>query len=941
MIVNMVKFIKVSVQNNVMVELTDAAKKLPADASFLEKVPMPLKATKMDMTGVKEKLTEMLEMGGMNEKDELIATGVVDALDDILIQYGRGKAHGDVIFVLKNGKPEAWKINDVGLLDSVTNMSPKTMDGILDAYAVTSRFMTANITGMNLVWSIFSNLPRDMMTFATYSPDKNVVKMATGVGGAYLNKFKGDNADPYYKEFLALGGGQTSAYTSDRKLSKTARKKMKRKAGKGLEKVNWNPLSAISFIGDMVESGPRYATYRTCRNNGMSPQEAFYEAMDITVNFRRGGTISREINKIVPFFNANVQGLDKFRRWITAEEYAGKSNRKKAVIKRTTMFVTVSATLAALCYALNNSNEDDEKEYEQLSNYTKNTYWNIPLGGGEYFGIPKPRELAVLSSFFERCMEYGVGENNHAFDEFYSYATENCLPAIANDIAQLPEKGAVETGQNIIGSFGVIGVFGYLGANRDFLGRPIVSSGLQNLEPKDQYTDRTSKIAYWIGQATNSSPQQIDYFFQQVLGGWWKGQKALFPVGEANVDYTLGIKNTYVKDNQYSTDLTNWLYDRADKTARAKSSNPNDIDKAIAAKWDNYMTSFYGKYYKQAKNKSGTTATRVTRQLVLDAILEYQKGIDKGYKTKGQEAVENVCKAMNSTEYMPSVLDVTVKDGNEKAHTLSDIQYVEHQTDYLRLYWEMVEDCLPSAKTNAEKASVLLAAKKVAREKATERTLSRIGAAKTSFAQKYAGVSNEHLTEFFAGTGMANEDNKVKQHEVVDVINGMDVDSDEAWALYLGRYPNGKGAQSAKSAGLDGRTYIDYLDNLDAKTGGTGYKKADVIDTIQSMDLDDDETWAIYLSEYDDEKSRLIKKANISGEKYVDYWDYLDKVDEYYAKKKRAEEGNPDDELKLGSYSQDEVAVALDMVKGLSQRDKAIIWQSMNKQWKTRNNPFL
>lgn len=866
MIVNLVKMVNAGVRNNVMVQITNQAQKLKADASFLEQVPMPLSAKTFDMTEVKEKLTEMFEMGGMNVKDELIATNIVDSLDDILIQYGRGKAHGDVIFVLKNGQPEAWKINDVGMLKSLTSMSPAAMEGFADAYAVTSRFMTSNITGNNLIWSIFSNFPRDMMTLFTYSKSKNPVKLLSGIGSAYINKVKGNNADPLYKEFLALGGGQTSEYTADRKLTRNARKKLARKAGKGLEKVNWNPLDWIGFVGNTVESGPRYATYKICREKGMSPQEAFYEAMDITVNFRRGGRMSREINKYVPFFNANMQGLDKFRRWITAEELAGKSNRKKAVTTRVTSFIAVSAALGALIYALNNGDEEKEKDYEQLSNYIKNSYWNIPIGDGQYFAIPKPRELGVLSSFFETCMEYGIGDNDHAFDEFYAYASENFLPAIANDIAQMGSKGFVETGMNVLGSAGVIGVVGYLGANRDFLGRPIVSSGLQNLEPKDQYTDRTSKIAYWVGQATNGSPQQIDYFFQQILGGWWKTQKALFPVGGGNVDYTLGVRNTYIKDNQYSTDLTNWLYDRADKTARAKKSNPTDIDKAISAKWDSNMTQFYGTYYKQAKNKSDTTATRGTRQLVLDMILEYQKGIDNDYKTKTQKAVEKVCKEQNSTEYLPSVMPVEVKDGKDKKHTLSDIQYVEYQTDYLRLYWETIEEALPDAQSATERAQIITAAKRVAKEQATARTLNRIAAPSSDFTKKYGSVSNDHLVDFFAGIDAANADNSLKKSEVVDILSDMDTDSSETWALFMSQNDS-YGANYAKNTGVDGNKYVEFLD-------------------------------------------------------------VLEEVDQ------------PTESGKFGTYTQDEATEAIGNLTGVSNRDRAILWKSVNKNWKDKNNPW-
>jgi len=855
---NIVKMVNAGVRNNVMLTLTKSASKLGAEATFLEKVPMPLSVTKMDMTGVKEKLTDWLEESDLDDKSKEKAEGVVNNLDDILLQYGRGKAGGNVVTVLVDGEPQAWKINDVDLLRSLTSLSPATMDGILDSVAVFTRFMTANITGNNVVWSIFSNLPRDFGTFFTYSKNKNPIKMAKGVGSAYLNKVKGNKADPLYKEFLAMGGSKTSAYTADRDLTKKARKKFA-----GIKSKN--PIDYIGYVSDLVEAGPRFATYKMMREAGMSPQEAFYESMDITTNFRRGGRISRELNKAVPFFNASVQGLDKFRRWITAEELSGTA-RKKAIRNRTIVFVTVSISLAAMSYALNNSDDEKEKEYEQLSTYTKNSYWNIPIGDGKYFAIPKPREIGVLSSFFERCLEYGIGENDHAFDEFYAYASENFLPPIANDIAQTPTKGVVETGLNIIGS-SAVGVFGYLGANRDFLGRPIVSSGLQNLEPKDQYTERTSKIAYWIGQAFNGSPQEIDYAMQQILGGWWKGQKALFPVGGTkDADWTLGVGNTYIKDNQYSLDLTNWLYDRADTTERSKNSDPTNTEKAIAAKWDSNMTEFYGTYYKKAKADVDTTATRSTRQLVLDMIYEYQKGIDGNYKTNWQEVVEGVCEEKGSTTYLPSVMSGEVTDGNGNKHNLSDVQYVEYQTDYLRLYWETIEDTLPNAKTTAEKARIISAAKTVAREQATERTLKRIGAPSSEFTAKYSGVENNDLTTFLAGIDKANDDGSVEKKEVVNVISNMDIDNDDAWTLYFSEYDS-KGDMYAYSKGIDVETYMNLLNALN--------------------DVD---------------------KPTESG--------------------------------KYGTYTQDEAFEAIRQIEGLTRKEREILWQSVNPNWKASKNPF-
>lgn len=794
---NIVKMVNAGVRNNVMRAITDAAQSHGADATYIEKVPTPLVRRGFDMTGVKTQLTDWLEDSGMNTSDKELAAGVVNNLDDILYQYGKGKAHGDVITVLKGGEQEFWKINDPQLLASVTTMAPKKMEGILDAYAVVSRFMTSNITGNNLIWSLFSNFPRDIMTMFTYSKVKNPARMFGAMGSAFVNKVKdgaGMGVDPLYQEFLAMGGGKTSAYTADRDLAKRARKKL---AGM---KISANPLDWVSYVGDLIELGPRFATYKVLRQNGMSSQEAFYEAMDITVNFRRGGTVSRELNKVIPFFNASVQGLDKFRRWITAEEVNG-AGRKKVVAIRTISYIAASAALAAIVYALNNGDDEDEKNYEQLSNFTKNSYWSIPMGDGKYLTIPKPREIAVLSSFFETSMEYGIGDNDHAFDEFYAYAADNFLPPIASDVAKGDLAG-------VIGNFGIVGVGSYMVANRDFLGRPIVSAGLQNLEPKDQYTDRTSKIAYWVGRAFNASPQMVDYFFNSVLGGWWKTQKALFPVGKENVDVTLGIQNSYVKDNQYSTDLVNWMYDKADASKKAKNSDKANMKKAITAKMDGNMTSFYSDYYALAKSAADTTANRGARQVVLDMILEYRKASDAGTVTKAQAAVYDIVEAAKDTEYLPGVMPSTIKDGQEKEHTLSPTQYVEYQTDYNRLYWEYVEEALPDAHSDAEKLAVLSAAKTVAKENATAATLARIGAAASKFTAKYSGVSADNVIDFLAGVTVANDDGSVKQNEVVDVINGMDVSDAEAWTLYFSRY-DGKAAHDAHKHGIPAELYMN------------------------------------------------------------------------------------------------------------------------------------
>lgn len=780
---NIIRVVNAGMQNDVMLQLTNAAIRTGADATIMEKIPTPMKKTIFSLGGVKEQLGDAgdtaLSEGKFDTKAFNQFNEIVSGLDDVIAQYSKGKSHDNIITVLRNGETEFWKINDPLLLSSLMNLSPARSNALLEMYGSITRFMTATATGTNVVWSITSNFPRDLQTLLVYSEGKNRLSVIPAMAKAYLNVFKKDNADPLYKEYLAMGGGQTSVYTADRNVARNMRAKL---AG---DKMRWlNPMEWIAFISETVESGPRYATYKLMREKGMTPQEAIYASHDITVNFRRGGVRSRELNKVIPFFNAGVQGLDKFARWQTAQDVP-LNGRKSAARTRFFTFLAVNVALGALFYGINNADEEKKEDYQQLSNYTKNNYWLFPLGDGEYFAIPKARELSVLASFTETALERTVGGNKHAFDEFYDYVIDTTLPGLISDLAKGDWEGAV-------GTVGILGVGAYIMANRDFLGKPIESAGMQYLEAKDRYNNRTSKIAYALGQALDASPQKIDYFFQQTFGGFWKAQKALMPVGGENVDVTLGVQNQYIKDNQYSTDLVNWLYDKADASAKAKKSNPADMEKAITATMDDRMTSFYSNYNKASKGEESTASTRGTRQVVLTMINEYRKASDSGALTTAQKAVYAVCKQENSTDYLPSTMQPTVKDGAGKTHTLSGVDYVEFQLNYNRLYWEYVEDNINSGKSAAEKAAICTAAKSTAKADAINRIAASHGWAKTEDAEKFKGVNADAVVRFKAYLDIANDDKSLTQDEVIAAIDRLALSKEQSSTLFHSKYDSDK-----------------------------------------------------------------------------------------------------------------------------------------------------
>lgn len=734
---NIIHWVTASMCNRPAASIARIARREGVDALFLEEVEAPVQRNAFRTEDVLKKVRENAENLGMDVTGLAQVDLALQNIDEVFVQYSRAYRSKDerVVMVLEDGKPTWWKVNDPLLLESLTTLSQPQLSGILKAIKTTTRIISANATGRNLVWSLFSNSPRDFVTMLVYAKKGNR-------GAILLNYFKGlkeafntlalgrESKDPYFDEFLSVGGNSNSVYSADMDLTKKARKKL---MGKTL-----NPLEFYGFLCDLTESGPRFAFYKTLRKKGIDPQTAIYEAHDITVNFFRGGRGSREVGAFVPFFNAGVQGVDKFARFLLAQDVP-KERRKKVTQDRVITGVAVSAFIALLFSALNHKDDETEKYYNQLSNYTKNAYFCIPWGDGRFFAIPKPRELAVGISFFESLIER-MGGNERAFSEFANYVIDNVLPPLVSDLAQLPVKasqqgaqeGLEDTVATTLGSAGLIGTFSYILANRDFLGRPIVSAGMENLEPKDQYTRRTSAVAVGIGQVFNISPQKLDFFLQQLFGGVQKWNKSLFPIGEENRSLSFGIKGSYIKDSLYSTDIVNWIYDQKERSARAKNSDPENVDKAINAKMDSNMSTFYSRYYKLDKDAVETQTSRGVRQTVLDMLLEYQKADENGILTPAQKELYAFLKDAGTVSGMlPSAMDTEVTNKEGEKYSLSAAQYVEYQTNYNRIYWETVEDLFEHQVSKEATRKALENAVKLARETATNQILAQLGGGTT------------------------------------------------------------------------------------------------------------------------------------------------------------------------------------------------------------------
>lgn len=792
---NTVKMINAGIRNGVMLDIRNAALRTEGLGSFIEKAPTPTKIERFNTFELKETLVDAFMDAGFTEADTNTALNVVANIDDFLLQFKHGvKPNGNMITVLVDGNPEYWKVNDPMLLESLTSMSRGKTSEIVEWYGAISRLMTSNITGLNLIWSIGSNTVRDLGTLVTYSKDKNIVHLISGLIKAYTNSFKAPNKqDPMYKEFLAVGGGSESAYTADRDMTKNIRAKLS-----GSKQMWLNPIQWIEALSNVIERGPRYATYKMMRDAGMTPQEAIYESHNITVNFRRGGSISRQVNKVVPFFNASVQGADRLISWLGCKDIP-KAERTKAIRNRVGWYVAAYGMLGLLQWFINSRDDEDEKYYAQLSNYTKNNFWCIPIyengkHTGEYITIPKPRELAVPATVISNLMELVASGNKRAFGEFDEYVLDSYLPNVADDTAKgivgfiHGDAGFEDMTADLLGNLGVIGIAAYAMANRDFLGKPIESAYYQNLEKRDRYNDRTSKLAYLIGQAFNESPIMVDYVGQQLFGGFWKTQKALLPMNPDKADYTLGLSNTYRRDSQYSTDLINDMYDIKAKAMLAHNSDKDNMEKAIAYKEAGSMAAFYSNY-----NKLEGSSDKATRQIVLDMIDEFVWAMQYGERSEIQKRLDKLCTEMGDTSYMCSALNPYVKDDDGNRHNLTAAQYVEYQGLFNGAYWQYVGKALMSSDSTQAKAIAVNQARARARSEADGIMLSRLGVDSKYSSQlaeeKAVGLTADDSIAFRSALDEVDakreaEGSNLSKSDVYEILDSMDLTDAQRAYLY-------------------------------------------------------------------------------------------------------------------------------------------------------------
>lgn len=350
-----------------------------------------------------------------------------------------------------------------------------------------------NLPAANLAFGVARTAARMLRTGATMSPSfilRNVLRDTVFAGIASKNGFiplvdtiRGAIAlakDPAMRaEFEAAGVTEYNFYSSQ----KSRIKSLDAMAGETPASA-WEIMKAVfsrlEATSDFFESSTRMGEYMKARQKGLSMEEAARAAREVTLDFSRSGRIGEQVNQVVPFFNACLQGGDKMVR-LFREDFVGTS------LKVLKYIVLPSLLIMAMNW--------DEDWYKDLDPDIKNNYWCL----GRNIRIPKPQEAGVLfGSGIEALFQQAADKDKDAVSNFLKAFSSNMMPSVLPTLI-LP---LIEWSANY--SF--------------FKGRPLVGNKYSRLPDELQYNDYTSELSKGIGSTLKVSPMKIDNLVRGYTG---------------------------------------------------------------------------------------------------------------------------------------------------------------------------------------------------------------------------------------------------------------------------------------------------------------------------------------------------------------------------------------------------------------------------------------
>ena len=273
-------------------------------------------------------------------------------------------------------------------------------------------------------------------------------------------------------------------------------------------KSGWTKLmakaDALAMQGD---AATRAVIYKESIDKGMSEQQALLRTLE-SMNFgRRGLSPSLQmLSTVIPFFNAQIQGLDVLYRAYKGQMPFNEQLKIKEKMLQRGMFMA----LGTIAYAA--AMQDDEA-YKRAKPEERYGNWFVYIPGfDEPIKAPIPFELGYLFKALPEAIW-----NMAAGDEKASKAVGGFLKLLGQSNPFGLPQAVKPVAEVVLG--------------KSFFSGDIESAREKQLLPSERYRDNTTELAKLIGAVTASktvkditgkegvTPIEIDYLMRGYMGG--------------------------------------------------------------------------------------------------------------------------------------------------------------------------------------------------------------------------------------------------------------------------------------------------------------------------------------------------------------------------------------------------------------------------------------
>jgi site-specific DNA-cytosine methylase len=497
---------------------------------------------------VTRKVADMLKAAGLSDaqQQELVDSGMLDDLEaQAKLWVSSTYMEKNVMAVMRDGEVEYWEL-DPDIFAIYSNLKGKAAHQMMSFFTMQTKLLRAGVT---LTPEFMARNPaRDMMNAAILAtslvrtqkiigplevvrPDDVLMLplrvmrgLAYSIEGRYGDvipdvarkamRMQGDPGDLWMRFVMGGAGGGNFVSFDQEGLQKHLDELTRSSRGAGGRAAHTiknpkyilksHPLYVLQEFSKLTENSTRLAVLQATHDDlvskGVSDTEAWaraiQQAREASTDFGRSGEYGRFINMVVPFFNASVQGNDKVIRTL----FVDKGNRSAAWARATAMITLPSVLL----WALNH----DEEWYKEKPAWLKNHCWLFSLDGGKtVIMLPKPFELGMFfGSFPERFLDWAYDHDKKSVGEWATQYVKDVAVADPGSLGGPLVTTAVEVDRNYDA----------------YRGTPIVKGWMQDVIPKEQYTESTTEFAKWLGQSfpgRGLSPLMIDHFVRGATGG--------------------------------------------------------------------------------------------------------------------------------------------------------------------------------------------------------------------------------------------------------------------------------------------------------------------------------------------------------------------------------------------------------------------------------------